>query len=51
MGCGAYYFKNLDKTQIDKDEMKKWDELMKNDNIHFVSWSDWDKVNINNLIN
>ncbi|HRU49961.1 MAG TPA: MiaB/RimO family radical SAM methylthiotransferase, partial [Candidatus Absconditabacterales bacterium] len=50
LGCGLYYFENLDTSQMDEKEKKIWKNILDNKNIHFLSRSDWNNISIENLI-
>lgn len=50
MWCGLYYFANLDQTEIDKDELKERKKLLENQNIHKLSWNDWDQISVKKLM-
>ena len=50
MWCGLYYFANLDKAQIDPEEMKERKKLLENKDIHKLSWNDWDSISVEKLI-
>jgi len=50
MWCGLYYFENLDKTKMDIVEIKEREKLLKNNNIHKLSWNDWDQISVEKLI-
>lgn len=50
LGCWLYYFQNLDKTEIDKKEMKERKKLLENKNIHLLSRDDWNEISVEKLI-
>jgi len=50
LGCGLYYFQNLDKTKINKKEMKERKKLLQNKNIHLLSWDDWNEISLERLV-
>ena len=34
----------------DNNEIGQWKKIVKNPNIHFLSWSDWDKMSVENIL-
>lgn len=49
--CGLYYFANLDKAGIEEEEKKIWAKILKNKNIHLLSWDDWNTLSVDKIIN
>lgn len=51
LGCALQYFETIWKDKKDEIELKKRDEITKNENIHFISWTDRNNITIEQIIN
>ena len=56
-GVGFSAWKKIPPTPLNKGggtwvlaEQEQWDEIVKNPNIHFLSWSDWNKMSVENIL-
>ena len=53
LGCALQYFEStLSNNTNDeaKIELNKWNKIIKNKNIHFLSWSDWNNISVEKIL-
>ena len=53
LGCALQYFESTLSNNINcevETEQNKWNGIVKNPKIHFLSWSDWNKMSVENIL-
>ena len=53
LGCALQYFESTlsDNTNEEaKIELNKWNEIVKNPKIHFLSWTDWNNISVEKIL-